>query len=81
MVHEFGHHVAFQFGTQSPFGAAPKGWPISGRPPVERWADCVSRSFTNYALGSHGQTPCTAASLSYAQRWLASGPRAHPRTR
>ena len=46
MAHEFGHHVAFGYGTQAELGAAPAGWPVSGNPPVERWADCVSQGFT-----------------------------------
>ena len=80
MAHEFGHHVAFGYGTQAELGAAPAGWPKSGNPAVERWADCVSQSFTGYLLGSHGQTPCEGASQSWATDWLVTGPNAHPRT-
>ena len=46
MGHEFGHQVAFGYGTQAELGAAPEGWPPSGEIPVERWADCVSNTFT-----------------------------------
>ena len=80
MAHEFGHHIAFRYGTQAELGAAPEGWPVSGNPPVERWADCVSQGFTGYPLGSHGQTPCEGASQSWTTDWLAVGPAPHPRT-
>ena len=50
MGHEFGHHVAFRYGTQAELGAAPEGWPPSGATPVETWADCVSNTFTGYGL-------------------------------
>lgn len=79
-AHEFGHHIAFRYGTQSELGAAPAGWPISGSTPVERWADCVARSFSGYELGSHSQSPCDGESLDWATVWLAVGPDAHPRT-
>ena len=78
MGHEFGHHVAFRYGTQAELGAAPEGWPVSGEPPVERWADCVSNTFTGYGYASHGQAPCSGSSQTFANDWLAPGPGAHP---
>ena len=80
MAHEFGHHVAFRYGTQVELGAAPEGWPPSGEIPVERWADCVSNTFTAYGLGSHGQETCTGSSQTWTDDWLPPGPDAHPRT-
>jgi hypothetical protein len=79
-AHEFGHHIAFRYGSQAQFGAAPSGWPISGSTPVERWADCVSRSFSGYPLGSHSQTACDGESLDWTTGWLAAGPTSHART-
>ena len=79
-AHEFGHHIAFRYGSQAEFGAAPSGWPISGSTPVERWADCVSRSFSGYPLGSHSQAACDGESLDWTTIWLAAGPATHART-
>lgn len=78
--HEFGHHIAFRYGTQAELGAAPAGWPSSGSPPVERWADCVARSFTAYPLGSHGMSACEDPSLGWTRGFLQAGPAAAPRT-
>ena len=78
--HEFGHHIAFRYGTQAELGAAPQGWPTSGDVPVEHWADCVSRSFTGTALGSHNQAPCDGEPYTWTASWLGQGPAAHPRT-
>lgn len=80
-AHEFGHQIAYDYGTQAELGAAPEGWPISGSTPVERWADCVARSFSGIASGSHGMTPCDGESYTWTYDWLAPGPSAHPRTR
>ena len=80
MAHEFGHHVAFRYGTQAELGAAPAGWPLSGSPPVERWADCVSTSFTGNPLGSHGQTPCEGPSLDFTVGYMTTDPNTLPRT-
>ena len=80
MAHEFGHHIAYRYGTQAELGAAPAGWPTSGNPAVERWADCVSQAFTGYPVGSHGQSPCDGPSQTWTTDWLGVGPAAHPRT-
>ena len=80
MAHEFGHHVAFRYGAQAELGAAPAGWPPSGEVPVERWADCVSNTFTGYGYASHGQAPCSGSSQTWTNDWLVPGPAAHPRT-
>ena len=78
--HEFGHHIAFRYGTQAELGAAPEGWPTSGSVPVEHWADCVSRSFTGYPLASHHQTECSDPELGWTAGWVSPGPDIHPRT-
>lgn len=80
MAHEFGHLVAFHYGTHATLGAAPAGWPSSGAVPVEHWADCVSRALTAFPLASHGQAACAGEPLQWTAAWLAAGPNAHPRT-
>ena len=80
-THEFGHHIAFRYGTQSQLGAPPEGWPTSGAIPVEHWADCVSRSFTAYPLASHHQGTCVDPELGWTALFLDAGPDAHPKTR
>ena len=54
VAHEFGHLIAFQFGSQAFNGAAPEGWPTYSNVPAEAWADCVSRAFTGINDPSHG---------------------------
>lgn len=81
VAHEFGHLVAFRYGTQAYLGAAPEGWPAPEELPQEAWADCVQRSFTGRANGSHGLAPCEGEQLQWASTWLAQGPDSHPRTR
>ena len=80
IAHEFGHMIAFRYGAQSPFGAAPTGWPAYSGKPVEAWADCVSAVFSGIADPSHGLPACGGSSLAWAADWLAGGPGAHPRT-
>ena len=79
MDHEFGHQIAFRYGSQAENGAAPAGWPVSGSIPVETWADCVSETYTGYGLATGGG-PCAGESLAWTVDWLAAGPAAHPRT-
>jgi hypothetical protein len=79
-AHEFGHQIAFEYGTQTSNGAAPAGWPSLGTNPVETWADCVSQVFTGIVDPSPGLPACSGASLSWTSGWLAGGPAAHPRT-
>ncbi len=80
MAHEFGHHIAFEYGTQANLGAAPAGWPSSGRNPVERWADCIARDFTGYPLGSHRDAPCDGPSFTWTVDWTAPPPSTRQRT-
>lgn len=74
LAHEFGHLIAFRFGSHEYNGAAPEGWPAYSNRPEEAWADCVSQSFTGIVDPSHGLPPCSGTSLSWTQQWLAQGP-------
>jgi hypothetical protein len=80
IAHEFGHMIAFRYGAQSPFGAAPTGWPAYSGNPVEAWADCVSAVFSGIADPSHGLPACGGSSLAWTADWLAGGPASHART-
>ena len=80
MAHEFGHHIAFYYGSQVVYGAAPKGFP-QGVTSVETWADCVATAFSG--ITSHGTNVkkyCSTAGLRWTKAWLKKGPAAHPRT-
>jgi hypothetical protein len=80
MAHEFGHHIAFYYGSQVVYGAAPRGFPQGVRS-VETWADCVATAFSG--LNKHGtnvKKHCSRAGLRWTKAWLKKGPAAHPRT-
>jgi len=80
MAHEFGHHIAFSYGSQVVYGAAPKGFP-QGVTNVETWADCVGEAFSG--IDNHGtnvKKHCSKAGLRWTKAWLKKGPAAHPRT-
>lgn len=80
MAHEFGHHIAFYYGSQVTYGAAPKGFP-QGVTSVETWADCVARAFSGVSKqGTNVRKPCSKAGLRWTKTWLKKGPAAHPRT-
>lgn len=74
LAHEFGHLIAFEYGTKAYTGAAPEGWPEPEHSPAEAWADCVQEAFTGRANPSHGLPPCGGAQLDWAASWLAGGP-------
>lgn len=74
LAHEFGHLIAFRYGSRAFNGAAPVGWPSYSGRPEEAWADCVAHAFTGIADPSHGLPACPAASLSWTRAWLAAGP-------
>lgn len=80
VAHEFGHLIAFEFGSQSHLGAAPQGWPAFGGRPEESWGDCVSAVFTGSGP-LPGLPACEGAALDWTRTWLADGPASHPRTR
>lgn len=74
LAHEFGHLIAFRYGTKAYVGAAPEGWPEPPQSPAEAWADCVQTAFTGRVNPSHGLPPCGTAQLDWAATWLAQGP-------
>jgi hypothetical protein len=80
VAHEFGHLIAFRYGSQAFNGAAPEGWPAYSSRPEEAWADCVSRAFSGVNDPSHGLPACQGDSLSWTAGWVGGGPDAHPRT-
>lgn len=80
LAHEFGHLIAFRYGTQVYAGAPPAGWPAPAHRPEEAWADCVQRVFLGRSNPSHGLAPCSGAQLAAAAEWLGQGPSAHLRT-
>jgi hypothetical protein len=80
MAHEFGHHIAFYYGSQVVYGAAPKGFPQGVRS-IETWADCVALAFTGVDKhGTNVRKHCSRAGLRWTKAWLKKGPAAHPRT-
>lgn len=75
VAHEFGHLVAFRWGSGEYTGAAPAGWPDPGHgPSAEAWADCVAEAFTGIVDPSYGMPPCPQGSLEWTRQWLAAGP-------
>ena len=80
IAHEFGHLMAFRYGSQAYNGAAPEGWPAYSNRPEEAWADCVSRALTGIDDPSYRLPSCTGTSLSFTSNWTGAGPAAHPRT-
>jgi len=80
MAHEFGHHIAFFYGSQVIYGAAPKGFP-QGVTSVETWADCVAVALSGVAKhGTNVRKHCSTAGERWTKAWLKKGPAAHPRT-
>jgi hypothetical protein len=75
ITHEFGHLIAFQYGSGAYAGAAPAGWPEATSNPAEHWADCVQQVFTGTVSPAHGLPPCAGEQLSWAHQYLAAGPR------
>ncbi len=74
ITHEFGHLIAFRYGSGAYAGAAPAGWPEATSNPAEHWADCVQQVFTGTLDPSHGLPPCRGDQLSWARQYLAAGP-------
>lgn len=74
LAHEFGHVIAFAFGTREFAGAAPAGWPSATANPAEHWADCVQQVWVGVARPSHGLPPCGGAQLEWTRRYLAVVP-------
>jgi len=80
-THEWGHQLAFLYGSQAFFGAPPDGFPYHGVHPEEVWADCVARGLTGVSWPTYGLYPqCDAGLAGWARVWLGAGPGARPRT-
>lgn len=80
IAHEYGHLIAFSYGSLRFNGSAPPGWPSYGENPAEAWADCVSQAWTGVVDPSHGQAACSGLSLVWTVTWLTAGPLAHALT-
>lgn len=75
LSHEFGHLIAFSYGTGAFDGAPPEGWPDPGYAyPAESWADCVAQAFTGIVDPSYGMPACPDGSLEWTRSWLDSVP-------
>ena len=73
--HEFGHIIAWAYGSHAYNGAAPEGWPDPQHgPSAEAWADCVSEVFTGIVDPSYGMPPCPAHTRDWTAAWLGAGP-------
>jgi hypothetical protein len=70
VTHEYGHLIAFNYGSGEYYGAPPRGWPPRTEHPEEHWADCVQQVFLGFADPSPGLPPCEGAQLSWAQNYL-----------
>jgi len=80
MAHEFGHHIAFFYGSQVIYGAAPTGFP-QGVTSIETWADCVGSALSGVSKhGTNVKKHCSRTGLRWTKAWLKKGPAAHPRT-
>src|SRR3546814_18600979 len=80
LAHEFGHLIAFRYGSQAFTGAAPQGWPSYSSRPEEAWADCVAQAFTGVVHPSHGLPACGGGSRSFTGHWHDQAPAPPPRT-
>jgi hypothetical protein len=79
LAHEFGHLIAWHYGTDAFNGAGPAGFPYSGPLPEEMWADCVATAFTGTSFPTRPLTGCPSDALAFTSRFLASGPGARLR--
>lgn len=73
VAHEWGHQVAFRYGTKAYLGAPPAGWPYQGDRPAEAWGDCVAQTLTGLNP-SRRVGECDDAALQFIRDWLARGP-------
>ena len=77
LTHEWGHEVAWLYGTDDYNGAPPAGFPYRGANTEEQWADCVAEALTgtSYPTGGLGRCPGDALSFTAAFFARAPGPR------
>jgi hypothetical protein len=74
IAHEFGHQIAWKYGTDEYNGAGPAGFPYTGRIPEEMWADCVAQAFTGLSYPTSGLGACPGDSLAFTSAFLNAGP-------
>jgi hypothetical protein len=74
LAHEWGHQVAWHYGTDQYEGAPPAGFPYSGRTPEEQWADCVAQALTGTVYPSSGLGACPSDALAFTRSFLDAGP-------
>ncbi len=74
LTHEWGHHVAWLYGTDAYNGAPPAGFPYTGRAPQEQWADCVAETFTGTSYPTDGLGPCPGDALAFTASFFAWAP-------
>ena len=77
LTHEWGHEVAWLYGTDDYNGAPPAGFPYRGPNTEEQWADCVAEALTgtSYPTGGLGRCPGDALTFTAAFFAKAPGPR------
>jgi hypothetical protein len=77
LTHEWGHQVAWLYGTDAFNGAPPAGFPYTGGNGEEQWADCVAEALTgtSYPTGGLGRCPGDALTFTSAFFARAPGPR------
>jgi hypothetical protein len=78
LAHEWGHQLAWGYGTDEFNGAAPAGFPYNGRIPEEQWADCVAQALTGTSYPSGGLGACPGDALAFARQFLNAGPPGPP---
>jgi hypothetical protein len=74
IAHEFGHLIAWHYGTDAFNGAGPAGFPYTGQMPEEMWADCVAQAFTGSSYPTPGLHGCPSDALAFTTQFLTSGP-------
>jgi hypothetical protein len=74
LAHEWGHQVAWHYGTDAYNGAPPAGFPYAGPTPQEQWADCVAQALTGTIYPSPGLGACPSAALGFTRQFLDAGP-------
>ncbi|WP_436794145.1 hypothetical protein [Actinospongicola halichondriae] len=64
-VHEIGHLVAYEYGTNAYLGAPPTGFPGAGNA-AEVWADCYAFALTGFEWDMH----CNADQKAWTRNWI-----------
>jgi hypothetical protein len=74
ITHEWGHQVAWLYGSDAYNGAPPTGFPYSGGNPEEQWADCVAEALTGTSYPTGGLGPCPSDALSFTSAFFSRAP-------